>query len=218
MGYDCTLHVIDKTLIREEFVPRLLCRKSCESPFDSRSDAAEIWQRVRAALNGQPVDEEILSPKATARMVSQFAVLYCASVLPYHYDRGFCLSLREDLFDESSSYHGNPEHLFEELLAAHPELRGEFPQGIEQNYCTGVYIPARRVRKVLECLGQSLGRYVGLLLILDYAARNGLGYWEATDLPLEARSLHDFKKCRGVPFTMSGKKASDATNDEVRRL
>jgi len=93
MGFDCTLHVVDEALIRNEFVPRLLSRVNCTSPFDSRPDSTEIWERVRNALNKKPVDDEIYSPKTTAKMVSQFAVLYCASVLPYHYQRRDCLSL-----------------------------------------------------------------------------------------------------------------------------
>ncbi len=85
MGFDCTLHVIDEDLIRNEFVPRLLCKKECTSPFDSRQDSKEMWKRVRESLNKRPVDDESCSAKTTAHMVSQLAVVYCASVLPYHY-------------------------------------------------------------------------------------------------------------------------------------
>ena len=65
-------------------------------------------------------------------------------------------------------------------------------QEIEENHCTGIYIPAQNVRKFLDCLDPRWRQYVGLLLILEYAAKNGLAYWEATDLPLEptTRSVH----------------------------
>ncbi len=42
MGFDCTLHVIDEDLIRNEFVLRLLRKMNCTSPFDSRQDSKEI--------------------------------------------------------------------------------------------------------------------------------------------------------------------------------
>jgi len=75
MGFDCTLHVVDEALIRSEFVPRLLCRKMCTSPSDSRPDSTEIWECVRNALNKEPIDDETCSPKTTAQMVSEYAVL-----------------------------------------------------------------------------------------------------------------------------------------------
>ena len=98
MGFDCTLPVVDEALIRNEFVPRLLCKKNCTSPFDSRPDSTEIWERVRNALNNKLIIyDEICSPKTTAKLVSQFAVVYCACVLPYHYERRDCLSLCDTL-------------------------------------------------------------------------------------------------------------------------
>lgn len=193
MGYDCTLHVIDEALICNEFVPRLLGRANCTSPFDSRPDSEEIWERIRRALNKEPIDDEICSPEITAKMVSQFAVVYCASVLPYHYERCFCLSFEDDHDEVSNKYRGNTEGLFYELLAVHPELKGQFPQEIEENHCTGIYIPAQNVRKFLDCLDQRWRQHVGLLLILEYAAKNELAYWEATDLPLEPRTIYTIK-------------------------
>ena len=72
MGFDCTLHVVDEDLIRNEFVPRLLRKMNCTSPFDSRPDSKEIWDRVKDALNKRPVDGEICSTKTTAMLVTQF--------------------------------------------------------------------------------------------------------------------------------------------------
>jgi len=102
MGFDCTLHAVDEALIRNEFVPRLLCKMNRISPSDSHPDSNEIWERVRITLDKKPIDDEICSPETTAKMISQFAVLYCVSVLPYHYECGFCLSLEDD-FDEASN-------------------------------------------------------------------------------------------------------------------
>jgi len=163
-------------------------RVNCTSPFDSRPDSNEIWERVRKALNEKPVDDEICSPKTTAKMVSQFAVLYCASVLPYHYQRRDCLSLLDNYRNASKKYRGNPEELFYELLAVY---RGEFPQGIEENYCTGIYIPASNVPRFLLLEKSDLKHFRGLRLILEYAEQNRLAYWEATDLPLERQKIWD---------------------------
>jgi len=188
MGFDCTLHVVDEVLIRNEFVPRLLGRKGCISPFDSRPDSIEIWERVRDALNKKIFNGEICSSKTAAKLVSQFAVVYCASILPYHYERGFCISLRDYYFTEAlKKCRGNTEELFDELLTVYPELKHEFPQEqeIEENYCTGIYIPAHDVPKFLKLAKIDYELYRGLWLILKYAEQNGLAYWEATDLPLE---------------------------------
>jgi hypothetical protein len=195
MGFDCTLHVIDEDLIRNEFVPRLLYTKDCTSPFDSRPDSTEIWERVRDALNKKLIDGKTCSPKMAAKMVSQFAVVYCASVLPYHYERGFCLSSLYDYFDKvSKKYRGNTEELFDELIAVHPELKGKFPQEIEENYCTGIYIPAWNVPKLLKFLKPHHNTFGELWLILKYAEQNGFAYWEATDLPLEKRTIRRLNK------------------------
>jgi hypothetical protein len=94
MGYDCTLHVIDETLIRDRFAARLLGSLQEGSPFDERSDAKELWRKVRAALGGER-DENGRPQTAedAASLVCQLAIAYCAAELPYHYERGFCLSL-----------------------------------------------------------------------------------------------------------------------------
>lgn len=185
MGFDCTLHVVDEALIRNEFVPRLLGKKRVVSAFDLRLDSRHIWHRVRKALKKKRFEREFCSPKLAAILVSQFAVVYCASVLPYHYERGMCLSTR--YYDKKAvkKYRGNPEELFGELITVYPELEGQFPQEFEQNYCTGIYIPSINVHKLLKRFSTEYENFRGLWLILKYAEQHGLAYWEGTDLPLD---------------------------------
>src|SRR5262245_5015851 len=98
MGYDCTLHVVDEGMIRERFVPRLLGHSSDRSPFDEDPDAAELWTKVRDALTRLQRGAE--SPAVVARFICQLAIAYCAAELPYHHERGFCLSLWPDQSEE----------------------------------------------------------------------------------------------------------------------
>ena len=204
MGYDCTLHVVDERLVREQFVPRLLSRDQRPSAFDERKDAEQLWTQVRQALSGEAVDEDgrRLTPTAAAGLVCQLAVAYCAAELPYHYERGFCLSLWPDQPDRLDAkvpgkFIGNPESLFGEVLQAHPALKGKFPQEILSNYCTGLYVPAERVAELLAWAERRVKRYPkpdrrlfrGLLLVLKEAAERKVGYWEGTEIPVPMRTL-----------------------------
>jgi hypothetical protein len=195
MGYDCTLHVVDEGMIRERLVPRLLGRAGERSPFDDAPDAAELWAKVRAALRQLDRGEE--PPETVANLICQLAIVYCAAELPYHYERGFCLSLWPDQPREIAArvpreFLGDPETLFAEVVAEHPALRGRFPAEIESNYCPGCFVPEERVPGLLAWVERRVRgypkperrRFRGLILVLKQAAERGLAYWEGTELPV----------------------------------
>ncbi|MBI5095415.1 MAG: hypothetical protein HZB26_23655 [Candidatus Hydrogenedentes bacterium] len=198
MGYDCTLHVVDEKAIRERFVPKLLGRSDARSPFDERDDTADLWDEVRTALT-QCVDGDgdSIGPEGQASLVTQLAVMYSAAEHPSHYERGFCLSLWEDLPDGLAAkvpkkHLGDPEKLFGDLITEYPTLKGAFPKRIRSNWCTGFYVPAENVAELLKWAERRVKRYPkpdrrlfrGLLLVLKHAAANGLAYWEGADLPV----------------------------------
>ena len=194
MGYDCTLHVIDEKLIRGAFVDRLLGKKG-DAAFDRREDAAALWKEVRQGLEGADAH-------TAAHQVCQLAIAFCAAELPYHYERGFCLSLwpHEEEVEPAKvplKFIGKPDELFERLVEKYPKLRGHFPEQIENNYCTGLFIPSNNVPALLEWVRKRMKRYSkpdqrlfrGLLLVLEEAAARGLAYWEGTEMPVEMRTI-----------------------------
>lgn len=193
MGYDCTLHVVDEKRIRSEFVPRLLGLHHNKSSFDRRPDAAALWKEVGDALSDADKD-----PEEVASQVCQLAVAYCSAELPYHYERGFCLSLWPDQPDDLDAtvpkkFIGDPESLFTEVIAAHPRLRGKFPKEIGENWSTGLFVPSEAVPALFKWVERRVKGYSkpkqrlfrGLSLVLKQAADHGLAYWEGTDLPVD---------------------------------
>ncbi len=202
MGYDCTLHVVDERLIRERFVPKLLGRDQTTSPFDERNDAAGLWAQVRQALRGKAEKDREGRMEEAATLVCRLAVAYCAAELPYHYERGFCLSLWPDQPDGLDAkvpkkLVGNPESLFGQVLEAYPDLKGRFPQEILSNYCTGLYVPTEHVSQLLAWVERRVKRYPkpdqrlfrGLLLVLKEAADRGLAYWEGAEIAVPMRTI-----------------------------
>lgn len=188
MGYDCTLHLIDETAIRDQFVPRLLKRSRTPTPLDRvMANAGRLWTDVRRALAGDDPD--------AASLVCQLAVSFSACSLPHQYERGFALSLWGEqgervAVDFPADLAFSPEPLFADVVAAYPRLSGRFPTRFTGNFSTGVYIPAGRVPDVLPWVEGRVAnfakgdrrRFKGLLGILRAAADRGLAYWEATDL------------------------------------
>jgi len=202
MGYDCTLHVVDTSRIANVFVPKLLGMMDEPSPFDARDDAQELWEQVRDAIEGTSPEARELGPRAAASMVAQLALVFSAVELPYHYERGFCLSLwteqPEEIFATvPKKFRGNSEPLFTAVIETHPELKGAFPQEIESNFCPGFYIPAEQVAALLKWVRGKVKRFPkpeqrlfrGLLLTLQYAVDHELAYWEGTDLPLPIATM-----------------------------
>lgn len=203
MGYDCTLHVIDAGRIESHFVPRLLGQSQEAASFDERDDAAELWAKVRGALNGEPLDGQRLTPDGVASVVAQLAIAFCAAELPYHYERGFCLSIWPELPEEDvvatvpKKFYAKPEPLFAAITSAYPALKGRFPQEILGNFSTGLYVPAENVPALLEWVRRKTKRFKkpdrrlfrGLLLVLEQAAARGLGYWEGTEIPVPMATM-----------------------------
>lgn len=219
MGYDCTLHVVDEKAIRERFVPRLLGRSQGHEPFDERPDAEKMWNIIQGALAGEAgEDGNPPRPSEVATMVGLMTLAYSSAELPYHYERGFCLSLwpslpQEPIATVPKKYVGNPESLFPELVQAHHRLKGEFSQEIEGNGCTGLYVPAERVPDLLKWMERRVKRFAkpdqrlfrGLLLVLKEAAERGMAYWEGTEVPVpmatilppEAQRRSDLEEWKG---------------------
>jgi hypothetical protein len=204
MGYDCTLHVIDENRIRERFADRLINPKLSGDPFDNRADARELWQIVRKLLKNGPV-------KDAASAVAQLAILFSAAELPYHTERGFCLSLWPDFPPAKANplprrLIGDPAALFSRVVDQFPKLKGHFPVEIESNFSTGLYVPREKVPELLKWARKCDATYDtefstlfrGLILVLEHAVERNLGYWEATDLPLEMRTIRPVVSASGV--------------------
>ena len=200
MGYDCTLHVIDEDVVRGRFVPHLLGDTAKESRFDLREDSQELWQVCQDSLVGLESGE--VSPRDCATTICQLAIVHASAELPYHYERGFCLSLWEDQEDGffakyPKKHHDNPEPLFSQVVERYPQLKDNFPDAIESNFCPGFYIPADKVPAALKWAEKKVRSFSkpnrrlfrGLLLVLQTAAERGLSYWEGTDLPVPMATL-----------------------------
>ena len=207
MGYDCTLHIVDEGVIRDRFVPRLLGRSQTHSSFDDRPDAEELWGKTRAALAGE-LDEDgrLLTPEIAANFVCQLAIAYCAAEFPYHYERGFCLSLWPELPDGLDAevpekFLGDTAMLFDEIVAVYPDLMKRFPEQIMGNFSSGIFVPAEKVSSLLQWVEERVKRYPkaerrmfrGLLLVLQQATSRRLGYWEGSDLPVPFATIRPAK-------------------------
>jgi hypothetical protein len=211
MGFDCTLHIVDEGLIAGRLVPRLLERSHASAPFDRRQDADELWNMARTALSGQPIGDEKESPTpdSTANLVCLLAITYCAAELPYHYERGFCLSLWPG--EVPRKFVGDPETLFGELVARHPELRGRFPTELEGNGSAGIFVPAdsvpgllRWVERQQKCFPRSERRSLrGLLLVLKQAAERKLAYWEGAEVPVPMQGIRPPAEQRRVDLEVA---------------
>ncbi len=216
MGYDCTLHVIDEARIRNAFVPILLGSQPPEElPGRSPDETAQFWREVRRALNED-------TPESAAKGMCQAAVVYSAALLPYHYERGVAFSLWPDIPECGGTrfpqkLRASPESMFEALVAAHPRLRGQFPLEFEGNGETGVYVPSDKVGDVLAWVLRQVKKipkyeqqyFRGLIEILKRCVEGGYGYWEGTDLPLEAKRIEVEQPARPrwqhSPFPFDGR-------------
>lgn len=197
MGYDCTFHLIDEQAIREGFVPKLLGRTDQETAFDRIvENADQLWSEVRQGIEGEDSER-------ACNMITQLAVMFSSCSLPYHYERGFALSLwdRQDAaiaVDFPFSLSSSPQPLFMEIVAAHPRLDGDFPDWFTGNYCTGVFLQANVVPAALEFVEAKVAGFKkgdrrlfkGLLYILRTAVERGLAFWEATDLAIPIEGVY----------------------------
>ena len=100
---------------------------------------------------------------------------------------------------------------FEGLVADRPDLAGHFPNEIESNYATGVYVPSDKVPGALAWAERTVGRFPaserndfrGLLAVLEHAAGAGLAYWEGTDLGLPMATVRRIEPGVGNNLAMA---------------
>ena len=196
MSYDCTLHIIDPTRIRQVFVPKLLGDSSELTPFDEiHPDAAQLWERARDSLQNQ-------DPATAANEVCLLALAFCAAELPYHTERGFSLSwfpfdknLRTVVFPRK--FCSNPEVLFKRVVERHRKLRRKFSSRICESWKSGVYLAKGAVPEALKWLRSKMSSYLpgerqrfrGLELILERCTEMGLAYWEASEVQVPLRTV-----------------------------
>jgi len=137
------------------------------------------------------------SPDTAASIVCQLALIFASKSHPYHYERGFALSLWPELSGDRcatfpTELTESPESLFSDLVGKCPQLSGKFPTDFTGNWSTGKFIPAKKVSKALQWVETRVKQYAegdqrlfrGLLLVLRHCATQKLAYWEATDLPV----------------------------------
>lgn len=196
MGYDCTLHVVDPLRIKEDFCRRVL--EGDPAPGLSK----ENWATLSSML------EDRTDAVEAARTLALGALAFAAAELPYHYERGFCLSLWQDHMEEERLQATVPQmhqgttadldELFAPLIDRRSDLGGRFPVELGSNYSTGIYIPRANVTAVLKWARGKVRAYRkpeqrlfrGLLLVLEEAERRGLAYWEGSEVPgVELRTI-----------------------------
>ncbi|HEV3448451.1 MAG TPA: hypothetical protein VG099_27690 [Gemmataceae bacterium] len=92
---------------------------------------------------------------------------------------------------------GDPESLFGELVAKHPELKGRFPMELSGNFSVGIFVPAEAVPGLLNWVERQQKRFPkserrylrGLLLVLKQAAERKLAYWEGAEVPVPMQTI-----------------------------
>lgn len=195
MGFDCTLHVVDESDIRSTFVDLLLSDKPLNTPAIDRGISDDDWEVVKKSLTEAP-------PEEAASNVCQAALIFASKKHPYHYERGFAISLWPELplwlaADFPEPLTGSPEALFERLIEKHPFLKGQFPTSFSGNWSTGKFIPAQNIKKALHWVEKQIKEYKepdkdsfqGLIHVLRYCAEHKLAYWEGTDLPIPMATI-----------------------------
>lgn len=196
MGYDCTLHVVDEEQIGKAFVKALLKGSRPKNGTTADVDiAGKHWDATLQSLAEDP-------PKRAASTVCQLALVFSSKAQPYHYERGFALSLWADQPDGlhakfPKSLTESPEMLFKQLLKQHPKLRGNFPTAFDGNGSTGTFISSKKVSKALKWVEGQVKKYDesdrelfrGLLLVLRHCAEHELAYWEGTDMPVPMATM-----------------------------
>lgn len=196
MGYDCTLHVVDEKRISDVLVKLLLAREQPQTGMAADLDVlAEHWDSALKSLAEDP-------PENAASTVCQLALVFSSKTHPYHYERGFALSLWSEQpgglgAEFPASLTDSPELLFKQLVKQHPKLKDNFPTAFAGNWSTGVFISSKKVSKALQWVESRVGKYDegdrelfrGLLLVLRHCAQNGFAYWEGTDLPVPMTTM-----------------------------
>lgn len=188
MGFDCTLHAVDEEEISGKLVPALVSGMAPKKAFEGKDRV--LWKQTMRSLAED-------SPEDAASIVCQLALIFASQSHPYHYERGFALSLwprQPDGKDVTfpKELIDSPESLFSGLVKKYPKLGGQFPTEFSGNWSAGVFIPAKKIPKALKWVENQVNQYEegdkrlfrGLLLVLQHCVKQKLAYWEGTDLPI----------------------------------
>jgi hypothetical protein len=210
MGYDITFHLVDERQIREVLVPTLIGKQQKPPPALKKDpEGAKLWKEMRKLFASGEADD-------AAGALCELALIFSACSLPYHYERGFGLSIWEDAWRAESvkvtrypaRYRFKPDPLFAEAITARRELEGQFPTALDGSCLAGVFIPAAKVKEVRAWIEKATAelsplhrKYVaGLLKMLALAQERRLALWEGNDLAIPAMGT-----APGDPSLMSAK-------------
>ena len=184
MGWDCTLHVLDRASLAR-FSARFLRGMHRGTAFDREYDADAMIANVKQLI--------ATDPATGARALGELALLYVSTETPHAYCRGFALSLWDDAVMKAAlpgKWLGTVEAHIVDIIAAYPKIAGRVPRAFDQHYCVGPVVAARDVPALLVQVEKALEpmapgdrvRYRPLWEVLRVAAARGLGYWEGADI------------------------------------
>src|ERR1051325_4701099 len=163
MGHDTTLHLVDPRAFG--YVESLVLNP----PSD-----ADLQIEI-ARLLGSSSDDERLEG---GQLLSEISLVQVSGLAPYLRDRNIALSL----------WRGFPEALIGSIADEMPRLRERYPHltvphRFNGNFCTGIYVPPKRVPEVLELVEEAQAPdFEKLCHVLHVAYIKQLGYWEATEI------------------------------------
>jgi hypothetical protein len=184
VGWDCTLHVIDRASLAR-FSARFLRGMYRDAAFDREYDADAMIGHVKQLI--------ATDPETGARALGELALLYVSTETPHAYCRGVALSLWDDAAMQAAlprKWLGSVEDYLVDVIAAYPRIAGRVPRAFDRTGCVGPLVSARDVPAVLAHVEKVLDamapgdrvRYRPLWEVLRVAAARGLGYWEGTDI------------------------------------
>jgi len=184
VGWDCTLHVFDRTSLAR-FSARFLRGMHRGAAFDREYDADAMVGAVKQLI--------ATDPGTGARALGELALLYVSTETPHAYCRGFALSLWDEAVMKvplPRKWLGTVETYLVDVVAAYPKVAGRIPRVFDGHGCVGPVVPARDVPAVLAHIDKVVEamppddrvRYRPLVEVLRVAAARGLGYWEGTDI------------------------------------
>jgi hypothetical protein len=191
VGWDCTLHVLDRASLAR-FSARFLRGMHRGAAFDREYDGDALIANVKQLI--------ATDPETGARALGELALLYVSTETPHAYCRGFALSLWDEAVMQAAlpaKWLGTVETYLVDIVAAYPKIAGRVPRAFDENICVGPVVSARdvpallaHVEKVLDAMPpDDRVRYRPLREVLGVAAARGLGYWEGTDI--DVLQTHD---------------------------
>lgn len=184
MGWDCTLHVFDRTSIAR-FSARFLRGMHRGAAFDREYDGDAMVGKVKQLIAKDPA--------TGARALGELALLYVSTETPHAYSRGLALSLWDEAVMKAplpKKWLASVETYLVDVVAAYPKVAGRIPRAFDGPGCVGPVVTARDVPALLAHVEQVVAalppddrvRCRPLVEVLRVAAARGLGYWEGTDI------------------------------------